>query len=258
MKQPVTEPRGESIISDMADGNLATEFIFSFAGFGYVESQLILSLVGIIGGDTVELFDEEVAKIAACDERTVRRWRKAYLEKATKLNFWPLEIKQGELCKETFRYLPTTYRITFAETVEQIVVEARASADYRKDRVKAIERAANLHYEDIEQAPPKLRKQKRKPAQKTPLTHLQGATKNLANAQNTFDNMSERNRQAFINGQSEELYAALDAMRRQIAEIEAVLSGVPATVENVEVKGGGRTKCPVPPPARGGGSSCPR
>ncbi len=250
MKQTAVEPHGESIFSDMADGNLATEFIFSFAGFSYAESQLILTLCGIIGDgpDTVKLFDEEVAKIASCNERTVRRWRKAYLEKAKLLNFWPLEIIEGELCKETLRYLPTAYRITFADTLEQIVRTARASAEYRKDRVKAIERASSLHYEDIEQAPPKLRKRKPQQAQKTPLTHLRCAAKNLGSAQNLLGFMTESQRAAFVNRQRESLRETLDAMRKQMAEIEAVLSGTPATVEDIQVKGVPDKMSGTPPP----------
>jgi hypothetical protein len=259
-RQAAVEPRADSIISDMADGNLATEFIYSFAGFDYAESHLTLTLIGIIGDgqNSVELYDEEIAKLARCDTRTVRRWRKAYLEKAKFLNFWPLQIAEGEYDQTKQRYLPTSYRVTFAETLEQIVATARACADYRTDRLKAIERAANLYYEDIEQAPPKMRKRKPRPAAQTPLAHLAGASKKLEKAQTSLREMPERQRNAFINGQGEELRAALDLMRDQMAEIEAVLSGIPASVENNELEYIPDKMSGIPPPGRRRRRLCPR
>jgi hypothetical protein len=222
----------------MADGNLATEFIFSFAGFSYTESHLVLALIGIIGAgnDGIELYDEDIAEIAKCDTRTIQRWRKAYLDKASSLNFWPLGIKQGEYDQSKQRYMPTGYRVTFTGTLEQIVATARNYADYTSDRVQAVERAAGLYYEDIEQAPPKMRKRKPKPAPQTPLAHLNAASKKLLTAQNSLQAMPLRQRQAFINGQGEELRMTLDAMRLQMAEMEAVLSAVPATVETKDVE----------------------
>jgi hypothetical protein len=86
LNQPAATPRAESIISDMSDGNLATEFIFSFAGFKYAASHLVLTLIGIMGDgqDSIELSDEDIAKIAECDTRTVQRWRAAYIAQAQK------------------------------------------------------------------------------------------------------------------------------------------------------------------------------
>ncbi len=91
MQQSVIEPRAESVISDMSDGNLATEFIFSFAGFKYAASHLVLTLIGIMGDgqDSIELKDEDIAEIADCDTRTVQRRRAAYIKQAQKANFAP-------------------------------------------------------------------------------------------------------------------------------------------------------------------------
>ncbi len=77
LNQPDVAPRAESILSDMADGNLVTQFFFSFAGFEYKESKLALILIGLIGDgqDSVDLFDEEIAEAARCNERTVQRAR---------------------------------------------------------------------------------------------------------------------------------------------------------------------------------------
>jgi hypothetical protein len=250
-QQPTATTRAESIISDMADGNLATEFIFSFAGFSYTESHLVLALVGIIGDrqDAIAFYDEDIAEIAKCNVRTIQRWRKSYMEKATSLNFWPLEIKQGEYDQSKQRYLPTGYRVTFTGTLEQIVATARNYADYASDRIKAVERAAGLYYEDIEQAPPKMRKRKPKPAPQTPLAHLNAASKKLMSAQNSLQAMPDRQRQAFINGQGEELRMTLDAMRLQMAEMEAVLSGIPATVETKDVEYIPDKMSGIPPPS---------
>jgi uncharacterized protein YukE len=226
IEQPIIEPRAETIISDMSDGNLATEFIFSFAGFKYAASHLVLTLIGIMGDgqESIELSDEDIAKIAECDTRTVQRWRAAYIEQAQKENFWPLEIKQGDYVKGEKYYLPTRYRITFGETVEQIVAHARASADYSHDRIAAIKKAAEFHYDDIEQAPPKLRKKAKRSAVNTPLAELNRAANKLDSTQTLLQNMPEGQRAAYVNGQGKELRAAMDRLRDQLAEIEKALS----------------------------------
>lgn len=225
LNQPATTPRAESILSDMADGNLVTQFFFSFAGFEYKESKLALILIGLIGDgqDSVDLFDQEIAEAAQCNERTVQRARADYKKKAQAKNFWLLAIKEGAYLKEHQRYAATTYQITFAAQVEQAVAQARASADYSHDRRGALERAAKIFYDDIEQAPPKLRKAKRRGVL-TPLAELNRAAHKLASAQNLLTKMPERQRAAHVNGQGEELRAAMGNMRAQLAELEKVLS----------------------------------
>ncbi len=227
-------PRADSIISDMADGNLVTEFFFSFAGFDYSESHLILALIGIIGDgqDSIELFDKDIAKAVGCDERTVQRWRKAYMDKAQKKSFWPMGIKQGDYVKGEKRYLPTTYYVTFAEPLEQAVAAARADAEYRTNRREAIERAAELHYEDIPQAPPVVRKKPQSRAIQTPLAHLNGAAKKLTSAKITLQDMPEQQRRAFINGQGNELRDAMENLRQQMKDLEAALSSEKLSVAN--------------------------
>jgi hypothetical protein len=235
LNQPAATPRAESILSDMADGNLATEFIFSFAGFKYAASHLVLTLIGVMGDgqDSIELADKDIAEIAECDTRTVQRWRKAYIEQAQKENFWPLEIKQGAYVKGEKYHLPSTYRVTFGETVGQIVAHARASADYSHDRISAIKKAAELYYDDIPQAPPSLRK--RKPSiVNTPLAELNRAAKKLDSTQTLLQNMPERQRAAYVNGQGKELRAAMDRLRDQMAELEKALSGENANVDDKE------------------------
>jgi hypothetical protein len=235
MKQSVIEPRAESIISDMADGNLVTQFFFSFAGFEYKESKLALILIGLIGDgqDSVDLFDQEIAEAARCNERTVQRARADYKKKAQAKNFWLLAIKEGAYMKEYERYAATTYGITFAPQVEQAVAQARASADYSHDRRGALERAAKIFYDDIEQAPPKLRKAKRS-AVNTPLAELNRATKKVASAQALLKVMPEQQRRAFVSGQGDELREAMDRLRDQMAELEKALAGEKLNVADKE------------------------
>jgi hypothetical protein len=235
MEQSVIEPRAESIISDMADGNLVTQFFFSFAGFEYKESKLALILIGLIGDsqDSVDLFDKEIAEAARCNERTVQRARADYKKKAQKENFWLLSIKEGKYLKEYERYEPTTYGITFAAQVEQAVAQARASADYSRDRRGALERAAKIFYDDIEQAPPKLRKAKRS-AVKTPLAEVNRATEKVASAGTLLKAMPTEQRRAFVRGQGEELRKAMDRLREQMAELEAAMSNEKLNVVDKE------------------------
>lgn len=263
MKQSVVEPRAESIISDMADGNLVTEFFFSFAGFTYAGSSLVLTIIGILGDnpDGIKLFDDDIAKIAGCNERTVRRWRKAYLaeakgtEEKKGTNFYPLEIIEGEYNHAKERYEKTLYRITFAEPLEQAVAAARARADYQTDRLHALEEAALFHYEDIPQAPPPGRKRKPARAIQTPIADLNRAAKKIIAAQTSLKEMPAAQRAAFADAQSGELRAALAQIREQMAEFEALLSGAFTTVEKEEVKGIPDKMSGIPPPPDTGAGS---
>jgi hypothetical protein len=249
LNQPSVEPRADSILSDMADGNLVTEFFFSFAGFSYAASHLILTLIGVMGDgqESTKKSDKEIARIARCDQRTVRRWRKAYLEESAKLNFFPLEIIEGDYDYTTRLTGPTGYRITFAEPLKMAVATARARNDYQTDRLHAIEEAARFHYEDIEQAPPQKRKRKPGRAVKTPTADLERAAKKIVAAQTSLKEMPARQRAAFVNGQGEEMRAALDQIRAQMAEFEALLSGTLTSVENEDVEDT-QDKMSAPPP----------
>jgi hypothetical protein len=252
MQQPVTEQ--SAIFSDMADGNLVTEFFFKFANFDHAASNLVLTLIGILGDaeENINLFDEDIANVAKCNERTVRRWRASYLEQAQKQNFFPLEIVEGEYDHMTQRYKATSYRITFADALERAVATARARVDYHTDRLKAIKKAAEIYYDDIPQAPSRMRTRKPRKAAQTPIAHLSGASKKITSAQTALKEMPSRQRDAFINGQGEELRGMLEALRQQIAELESCLESGETeklNVENKEVEIV-RTFCPVSPPPR--------
>jgi hypothetical protein len=257
IEQSIIEPRAASILSDMSDGNLVTEFFFSFAGFTYAGSSLVLTIIGILGDnpDGIKLFDDDIAKIAGCNERTVRRWRKAYLEEARVKKYYPLEIIEGEYDHAKERYEKTLYRITFAEPLEQAVAGARARADYQADRLHALEEAALFHYEDIPQAPPPGRKRKPARAIQTPIADLNRAAKKIIAAQTSLKEMPAAQRAAFADAQSGELRAALEQIREQMAEFEALLSGASTTVEKEEVKDIPDKMSGIPPPPDTGAGS---
>ncbi len=252
VQQPAAATEQSAIFSDMADGNLVTEFFFKFANFDYAASNLVLTLIGILGDaeENIKLFDEDIANVAKCNERTVRRWRASYLEQAQKQNFFPLEIVEGEYDHMTQRYKATSYRITFADALERAVATARARPEYKTDRRAAIEKAAEIYYDDIPQAPSRMRTRKPRKAAQTPIAHLSGASKKITSAQASLEEMPSRQRDAFINGQGEELRGMLEALRQQIAELESCLETGETenvSVENTEVEIV-RTFCPVSPP----------
>jgi hypothetical protein len=252
VQQPAAATEQSAIFSDMADGNLVTEFFFKFANFDYAASNLVLTLIGILGDaeENIKLFDEDIANVAKCNERTVRRWRASYLEQAQKQNFFPLEIVEGEYDTQTQRYKATSYRITFADALERAVATARARPEYKTDRRAAIEKAAEIYYDDIPQAPSRMRTRKPRKAAQTPIAHLSGASKKITSAQASLEEMPSRQRDAFINGQGEELRGMLEALRQQIAELESCLETGETenvSVENTEVEIV-RTFCPVSPP----------
>jgi hypothetical protein len=99
----------------------------------------------------------------------------------------------------------------------------------------AIEEAARFHYEDIEQAPSQKRKRKPGRAVKTPIADLERAAKKIVAAQTSLKEMPTRQRAAFVNGQGAEMRAALEQIRAQMAEFEALLSGALTSVEREEV-----------------------
>ncbi len=252
MQQPAAVTDNASVLSDMADGNLVTEFFFKFANFDHAASNLVLTIIGILGDgeQSIKLFDEEIANVAKCHDRTVRRWRVEYLAQAQKQNFFPLEVIEGEYDHTTQRYKATSYRITFADALEQAVATARARPEYKTDRRAAIEKAAEIYYDDIPQAPSRMRTRKPRKAAQTPLAHLNGAAKKLMSAQTSLKDMPSRQRDAFISGQGEELRGMLEALRQQIAELESCLETGETentSVENKEVETVW-TFCPVSPP----------
>ncbi len=154
-----------SVFSDMADGILVLDFALTFAGFGHQARQFVLSIVGLIGdGQTAYVaFDKDLAKHLNCNERTVRRWRKAYIEESEAKNFGFLHIIEGEYRKGEERYEATEYGLNeeVKDFVNNTISEARESPRYAEDRRACLERIAKENYGLIPNAPPLKRRSNR-------------------------------------------------------------------------------------------------
>jgi hypothetical protein len=152
------------IFDDLADGVLALDFALTFAGFSYEARQLNFSVIGLIAGadEPVKFFDAEIAAHVGCSDRTVRRWRAKAIKEAKAKNFAFIEITEGEYEPKRTRYLPSAYRLTRSAAlyIDATVREARASADYTRDRRESIKRAAENNYDDVEGSPAFERKRK--------------------------------------------------------------------------------------------------
>jgi len=76
--------KSATVLDDCSDGILALDYALTFAGFSYEARQIVLSVVGLLGGrgSTLEVFDAELAKHVQCSDRTIRRWRAAHLKES--------------------------------------------------------------------------------------------------------------------------------------------------------------------------------
>ncbi len=235
--EPVTETP-EGIARDLADASLVAQHFANFAGYEWAESQFFLLMLGLCGANdgSIEYFDEELAEHARCADRTVRRWRKAYLTRSVMLHYAPVVVSEGDYDHNHKRYEKTTYGFD-PETLRQIeraVVDARAMPDYASDRLKALERAAAPAYDEIPNAPASQRRGKspRKTLRSPVVQSVKNAAKNLEQGKLALAAMPERSRNALLAGQGEELRAAL--LRLQ-AETAAMLSAMSETVESADV-----------------------
>lgn len=238
---PASEEGEQSatVLDDCADGILALDFAFTFAGFGYEARQLVLSVVGLLGGGglTLEVFDGELANHVQCSDRTIRRWRAAYLKKSKARRFSLLEIVEGEYDVGRRCYEKTSYHFTAPDYVDAVVREARASDLYQRDRRAAIEQAAEEHYADIPDAPPRRRSRKprRAPAVRVEQAFI-NAARNVEKGRLALGDLSDDSKAALLESpQGAELRKTLLKLRSDVAEI---LENFPQVTEGEEVDEG--------------------
>ena len=240
-RQSRADEQAATAFDDMTDGILALDFALTLASFGYEARQLVLSIVGLLGGgdSAVEAFDEELAKHLKCSDRTVRRWRAAHIKESKAKKFSLLYLEEGEYNAERKRYEKTAYSLNpaVAVYVNAVVAEARASDLYRSDRRAAIKRAAEEHYADIPDAPPRSRKKSpyRSPAVKVGQAFV-NAARSVEKGKRELEHLDESVRAALLEGkQGAELRATLLKLQADIAE---VLQDFPQSSEDEELEGG--------------------
>lgn len=228
-----------AVLDDVTDGILALDYALTFAGFSYEARQLTLSILGLLGGGglTLEAFDGELAAHVNCSDRTIRRWRSAHLKESKQRRFSLLEITEGEYDAENRVYGKTSYRFTAPDYVGLVLSAARASDLYASDRRKAIERAAEEHYGDIPDAPPRRRhrKPRRAPTVKVEQA-FDNAARNVEKGRRALQDLSEDSRAALLEGrQGAELREKLFKLQADIGEI---LENFPQPSDAEEVDGG--------------------
>jgi hypothetical protein len=246
------EERRATVLDDCADGILALDYALTFAGFGYEARQLVLSVVGLLGGggSTLEVFDGDLAKHVQCSDRTIRRWRAAHLKESKARRFSLLEIVEGEYDAGRRCYGKTSYRFTAPDYVDAVVREARSSDLYERDRRAAIEQAAEEHYADIPDAPPRRRSRKprRAPAARVEQAFV-NAARNVEKGKLALDELADDSRAALLeSSQGEGLRQTLLKLQADIAEVLGNFpqENLPQNAESEEVDRGYRTNCPVP------------
>ncbi len=238
---PQTAP---DTFTDLSDGILALDFALTFAGFDGAARQIILSIVGLIGDsrEPVALFDKELAAHVNCHERTVRRWRKAYMNAWQAKNFEFISVTEGEYFPKLKRYDRTLYGLPddIREFVNMVTNEARQSPDYVKDRRAAIERSARAHYDELPDAPARRRKRKAtKPAAVNSGNDFQKAAQVWARGCDNLSQMDEETRAAYRASAEAEL-------RDMQAKFAETFGESPAIDDTEQVKRGYRTNCPTP------------
>jgi hypothetical protein len=236
----------ENLILDMSDVIVVAMLMLKFAGFSWSESSLFAVILGIAGNskDGIALYDKDIAEIAGCSVRTVRRWRKTYLQKARGLigpegetkRYSPLGITEGNYDRKKQLHEPTTYHVAITPLIERCVWTARAMPEYQTDRLTALENAASLHYDDIPDAPyrQRIRKPHRSIKAAVP-AHVSNTLKNAKKAKIALGDLNPRTREDLLDIQGTELRNQLLESRRIIDEL---LSMMPETVENTESEGG--------------------
>jgi hypothetical protein len=234
-QQPAEGGQTAAVLDDCADGILALDCALTFAGFGYGARQLVLSVVGLLGGgdSTLEVFDGELANHVQCSDRTIRRWRAAHLKESKARRFSLLEIVEGEYNASRQCYEKTSYRFTAPDYVDAVVHEARAFDLYKRDRRAAIEQAAEEHYADIPDAPPRRRSRKprRAPAARVEQAFV-NAARNVEKGKLALNELADDSRVALLESpQGTELRKTLLKLRSDIAEI---LENFPQATEGEE------------------------
>lgn len=228
-----------SILEDMADGILALDFALTFAGFSHKARHLTLSVVGLLGGsgEPLRAFDAELAAHLKCSDRTIRRWRAAHNKEARRVRFSLLEITEGEYDADHQRYQKTSYRFTASAYVEAVVNQARSSELYARDRRAAIEGAAEEHYSEIPNAPPRQRRRKprRAPSEKIEQAFI-NAARSVKKGKRALLELADDSREVFLeSGQGAELRDTLSELQTEITE---VLEIFPEQSEREELKEG--------------------
>jgi hypothetical protein len=237
--QVESQPQATTIFNDMSDGILALDFGLTFAGFSYEARQFVHNIVGLLGDDETMLamFDEELAQHVRCSDRTIRRWRAAHIAETKAKSFSFIEIIEGEYDADHKRYAPTQYKFACAQFIEDVVADARAAAEYGQDRQTAIEKAASEHYDEIPNAPTRLRR--RKPKRSYGMDALRpyvNADKNLTKGEIIWTDMPDHLRaQLLAGGQREELLALVQQMKERLDRITDVLQDAPQTAHAKEV-----------------------
>jgi hypothetical protein len=222
-QSPAEGEQTATVLDDTADGILALDFALTFAGFSYEARQLALSIVGLLGGGgRLKVFDKELAQHVGCSDRTIRRWRKAHIKESKARKFSLLYLEEGNYTGRK-RYEETTYSLNPAvgSYLNATVSEARASDLYSNDRRGAVERAAEEHYGDIPDAPPRARKRKPRAA---PTVRVEqafvNAAKNVEKGRQALQDLSEDSRAALLEGrQGDALRWTLLKLRTDIGEI---------------------------------------
>jgi hypothetical protein len=189
------------------------------------------------GGGTLEAFDGELATHLNYSDRTIRRWRAAHLKQAKRRRFSLLEITEGEYDAEHKRYGKTSYSFTATSYVDSVVREARASDIYETDRRTAIERAAEEHYIDIPDAPPRRRSRKprRAPTVKVEQAFV-NAARNVEKGRHALQDLSEDSRATLLESrQGAELRQMLLKLQADVGE---VLENFPQPTDTQEVDEG--------------------
>lgn len=252
--EPEDGEQAATVLEDMADGILALDCALTLAGFSYEARQLTLSIVGLIGGrgGRLEVFDKELAERLNCSDRTVRRWRTAHIKESKAKRFSLIHLEECDYNAALKRYEKTAYSFTAGEYVNTVVGEARASDLYQTDRRAAVERAAEGHYDEIPDAPPRTRRRKprRAPAVRVEQAFV-NASRNVEKGRRALQDLSDDSRAALLESrQGEELRQTLLKLQADIAEVLESLpqENSPQSVEEEEFDGGYRTFCPAPPP----------
>lgn len=238
----------EGIFAAMTDAVFVTQVMLNLWRYEWAEAQFVLHIVSLCGDSDmpVALFDKELAKHAECDERTVRRWRAAYLQKVRRLKSGPLVIQEGEYNPKDKVYARTAYAIApeVRAAIARAVAEARALPDYPSDRRAALAQTAEENLRDLPGVPTGGRRRTPHRTSRPVMHEMKNAKRALERGLQTLAEMNELQRRAVLAREQQAMRAELEEIK---AKAEQLLAALPASDEAAEVEGGTGQNVRYPP-----------
>lgn len=157
----------EGLGADGCDFIAALYWLLSAAGFSEGPRSFVCAVAASIQraereADETQIADEELSELMGCSAKTVQRKRGRYLAEEQAQNFAILGITEGDFDHATGKNRLTSYRFLSEQHVVATVQQARGSELWERNSRAALRAAAYEVFADIPDAPPAVKKRRKK------------------------------------------------------------------------------------------------